>query len=73
MQDAAEKGSDVESLRKSGSIIYLDRAGNEVLRYKVSGCWPRRWKAPELNANADTVVASNEEMELACDRVDREP
>lgn len=26
--------------RKSGSVIYLDRAGNEVLRYNLFECWP---------------------------------
>ncbi len=42
--------------RKSGSIIYLDREGKEVLRYNLFEAWPMRWKAPELNAKGDTAL-----------------
>lgn len=55
--------------RKSGSIIYLDREGNEVLRYNFFEAWPCRWKAPELNANSDTHLI--EEIEFVVERVER--
>lgn len=55
--------------RKSGSIIYLDREGNEVLRYNFFEAWPCRWKAPELNANSDTFIV--EELEFAVEKVER--
>jgi len=55
--------------RKSGSIIYLDRAGAEVLRYNFYEGWPCRWKAPELNANSDTHII--EEIEFVVEKVER--
>lgn len=55
--------------RKSGSIIYLDREGNEVLRYNFFEAWPCRWKAPELNANSDTHII--EEIEFVVEKVER--
>lgn len=55
--------------RKSGSIIYLDREGNEVLRYNFFEAWPCRWKAPELNASSDTNIL--EEIEFVVEKVER--
>lgn len=55
--------------RKSGSIIYLDREGNEVLRYNFFEAWPCRWKAPELNASSDTHII--EEIEFVVEKVER--
>ena len=55
--------------RKSGSIIYLDRENNEVLRYNFFEAWPCRWKAPELNSGSDTHLV--EEIEFVCEKVER--
>lgn len=55
--------------RKSGSIIYLDRAGNEVLRYNFFEAWPCRWKAPELNSSSDSHAI--EKIEIAVEKVER--
>jgi len=55
--------------RKSGSIVYLDREGNEDARFTLTQAWPCRWKAPELSANSDTHVV--EELEFCVERVDR--
>lgn len=55
--------------RKSGSVIYLDREGNEVLRYNFFEAWPCRWKAPELNSGSDTALF--EEIEFVVERVER--
>lgn len=55
--------------RKSGSIIYLDREGNEVVRYNFFEAWPCRWKAPELNSQSDTHTV--EEIEFVVERVER--
>lgn len=48
--------------RKSGSIVYLDRTGNEVLRYNFSEAWPTRlefgpWSAlnPQLSTEELTL------------------
>lgn len=58
-----------DTARKSGSIIYLDREGNEVLRYNFFEAWPCRWKAPELNSASDTHIV--EEIEFVVERVER--
>lgn len=55
--------------RKSGSIIYLDRDGQEVLRYNFFEAWPCRWKAPELNSSSDTYLI--EEIEFVVERIER--
>lgn len=55
--------------RKSGSVIYLDRAGNEVLRYNFFEAWPCSWKAPELNAQSKSDAV--EEIELCVEKIER--
>lgn len=55
--------------RKSGSVIYLDREGKEVLRYNFFEAWPAKWKAPELNAGSDTHIV--EEIEFVVEKVER--
>lgn len=47
--------------RKSGSIIYLDREGNEVLRYNFFEAWPVKHSATQIV----------EELEFAVERVER--
>jgi len=54
--------------RKSGSVIYLDRAGQEVLRYNFFEAWPCRWKAPELASGGNLAT---EEIDLCVDRIER--
>ena len=56
--------------RKSGSIILLDRAGVEVLRYNFYNAWPMKWSPPDLNATAnefapEELTLANEGLELA--------
>ena len=58
-----------ESERKSGSVIVLDRAGDEVLRYNFYEAWPVRWKAPSLDSKGGTRMI--EELELVVERVER--
>lgn len=47
--------------RKSGSIIYLDRDGKEVMRFNFFDCFPVRYDASQIV----------EEIELAVERVER--
>lgn len=47
--------------RKSGSIIYLDREGNEVLRYNFYEAWPVKWEVGQIV----------EEIEFVVERVER--
>jgi phage tail-like protein len=59
-QHAAATGS-VE--RKSGSIVLLSDAGEEVWRWNFVDAYPVRWTGPELRAGSATVAV--EALELA--------
>lgn len=54
--------------RKSGSVIVLDRAGQEVNRYNFSEAWPCKWKGPALDTKGDTRMV--EELELCVGSVE---
>lgn len=56
--------------RKSGSIIYLDRAGAEMLRYNFFEAWQCRWSGPELNADQKDPLPV-EAITLCVERIDR--
>lgn len=56
--------------RKSGSVIYLDRAGAEVLRYNFFEAWPCRWSGPELDADHKDPQPV-EAISLCVERIDR--
>lgn len=49
--------------RKNGSIVLLDEAGNEKLRWNFTDGWPARWTGPTLNATAAEVAI--ETLEIA--------
>ena len=55
--------------RKSGSVIYLDRAGQEVLRYNFFEAWPCKWSLPTLDNEGNT--AAIEVIELCVERIER--
>ena len=62
--------------RKSGSIIYLDREGNEVLRYNFFEAWPARRHvgvAPKsvLTKPLDPQMYIVEEIEFVVEKVER--
>ena len=55
--------------RKSGSVILLDDAGGEVIRYNFYEGWPCAWKGFDLDGRgADSTV---EEIEIAVERMER--
>jgi phage tail-like protein len=47
---------DPNARRKSGSIILLDRQGNEKIRWNFINAWPTKWDGPDFNAT-DSQVA----------------
>lgn len=55
--------------RKNGSIILLDDAGEEKLRWNFSDAWPVRWTGPTFNATSNDVAV--EVLELAHEGVRR--
>lgn len=50
-------------LRRNGSIVLLDRRGQEVARWNFFNAWPAKYTAPDLNAEGNDVAI--ETMELA--------
>jgi phage tail-like protein len=55
--------------RKNGSIVLLDRRGEEVARWNFVRAWPAKWNGPDLNAEGnDTAI---EMLELAHEGVER--
>lgn len=55
--------------RKNGSIVLLDRAGQEVARWNFVRAWPSKWDGPDLNAEGNDVAI--ETLELAHEGVFR--
>jgi conserved hypothetical phage tail region protein len=49
--------------RKNGSIVLLDRTGNEVARWNFFRAWPAKWDGPNLTAEGNDVAI--ETLELA--------
>lgn len=54
--------------RKSGSVIVLDRAGNEALRYNFFDAWPTEFSPSDFNATSSEVA--NESVTLAVERLE---
>jgi phage tail-like protein len=55
--------------RKNGSIVLLDRAGEEVARWNFLRAWPTKYDGPDLNAEGNDVAI--EMLELAHEGVER--
>jgi phage tail-like protein len=55
--------------RRNGSIVLLDRRGQEVARWNFFGAWPAKWTGPSLTAEGTDV--SIEQLELATEGVVR--
>lgn len=49
--------------RRNGSIVLLDDARNEVVRWSFRNGWPCKWEGPALNARANEVAI--ETLEIA--------
>ena len=55
--------------RKNGSIILLDRQGQETVRWNFFNAWPAKWTGPTFNAEGNDV--SIETLELAHEGLER--
>jgi phage tail-like protein len=49
--------------RRNGSIVLLDRMGQEVARWNFVRAWPARWDGPSLTAEGSDVAV--ESLEIA--------
>ncbi|MBI2176296.1 phage tail protein [Candidatus Woesearchaeota archaeon] len=56
--------------RKSGSIIVLDRAGQETMRYNFFDAFPVKWRGPALDTKGD--VHTVEELVLAVGNIEQQ-
>src|SRR5262245_49831272 len=55
--------------RRNGSIVLLDRGGQEVARWNFFKAWPSKWTGPSLTAEGNDV--SIEQLELTNEGVVR--
>jgi phage tail-like protein len=56
-------------VRFSGSIVGLDRKGNEVARWNFVNAWPTKYDGPDFNAKGSDVAV--ETLELAHEGLER--
>ncbi|MEZ4445171.1 MAG: phage tail protein [Polyangiaceae bacterium] len=55
--------------RKNGSIVLLDRKGDEVARWNFDRAWPTKWDGPDLNGESNDLAI--EMIELAHEGIRR--
>lgn len=55
--------------RRNGSIVGLDRQGNEIVRWNFFNAWPSKYDGPDYNAEGNDIAI--ETLELAHERVER--
>jgi phage tail-like protein len=58
-----QKTADGRVERRNGSIVLLDGAGQEKMRWNFHEAWPTRWTGPSLDATGNEVAI--ETLELA--------
>lgn len=60
---------DPGAARKNGSIVVLDRQGQEKARWNFFNAWPAKWTGPAFSAESNDVAI--EALELAHEGVER--
>lgn len=70
LQDWWRAARDGQYDRRDISIILADNAGNEVRRWNLFGCWPRKWETSPLTGNQDLMLEESitlviEDMQIA--------
>ncbi|HEU0139790.1 MAG: phage tail protein [Bryobacteraceae bacterium] len=60
---------DPAATRRNGSIVMLDRGGQEVARWNFVNAWPMKWTGPSFNAKNNDVAI--ETLELAHEGIER--
>ena len=58
---------DGKTTRANGSIVALDEARQEALRWNFSEGWPSKWEGPTFNASNNEVAI--ETLEIACESI----
>ncbi|HEY8550341.1 MAG TPA: phage tail protein [Vicinamibacterales bacterium] len=60
---------DPAAKRQNGSIVLLDRQGQEKARWNFFNAWPAKWTGPSFNAEGNDVAI--ETLELAHEGIER--
>jgi phage tail-like protein len=60
---------DGQTVRKSGSIVVLNEARQEALRYNFYQGWPSKWEGPSWNAKTSEVAIAS--LTLKIERMER--
>ena len=55
--------------RKNGSIIVLDDAGQEKVRWNFFSAWPSKYDGPDFSATGNDVAIDS--LTLSCERLER--
>jgi phage tail-like protein len=55
--------------RKNGSIILMDDAGQEKVRWNFFNAWPSKWDGPDFNAKGNDVAI--ETLTIVAERLER--
>jgi phage tail-like protein len=55
--------------RKNGSVVLLDRQGQEKVRWNFFNGWPAKWTGPSFSAEANDIAI--ETMEIAHEGLER--
>ena len=53
---------DPAAQRKSGSIVLLDRQGQEKMRWNFKDAWPSKWSGPAFNAESSDIAIESVEL-----------
>jgi phage tail-like protein len=53
---------DGKTERKNGSIVLLDEAGDEQLRWNFENAWPSKWTGPSFNSTGNAVAVETLEL-----------
>jgi phage tail-like protein len=60
--DWRKKTIDGKTERKNGSIVLMDEAGEEKLRWNFVNAWPSKWTGPSMNATDNAVAVESVEL-----------
>ncbi len=53
-----------QALRSDGRVILRNEAGQEVMRWNLTRCWPSKWTGPSLNAKNSEVALETLELQI---------
>lgn len=53
-----------QDLRVNARVILRNEAGEEVMRWNLTRCWPSKWTGPSFNAKNSEVALETLEMQV---------